>query len=201
MKNTIWLPLLCFSLAAHANPYQPGSQQWHHYNAQGAQMMQEMNERNTAAPPRQGAAGQENVPHHLRPQWHPADNHGAIAVGFNPNADASRTDNPPGVVAFEAHQNPRAAAERARYRCFDRGAEHPDRCRILFAFRNMCGAAAEGRLRNGRGVRFYPSIDSVHSEREAQAAALARCRADAAVRPSSCAVAVSGCANPTKTLR
>lgn len=200
MKHTLWLFVFCFSWAAHANPYQPGSQQWHNYNALGAQMTEQINQRNApAAKPRE--AGQENVPQHLRPQWHPADNHGVIAVGFNPHADSARADNLPGVAAFYEHQTLRAAEERARYRCFDSGAEHPDRCQILFSFRNMCGAAASGRLHRGGGVRFYPSLAAARNEPDAQAAAIARCRADAAVQPSSCAVAVSGCALPTKTLR
>ncbi|MDO4776167.1 MAG: DUF4189 domain-containing protein [Cardiobacteriaceae bacterium] len=204
MKNPLLLLSLCLVLAAHANPYQAGSQQWHEYNAMGAQMMQEMNQRIAAEAAAQRQSGQmpETVPHHLRPQWHPADNHGAIAVGFNPNASPNYPENPPGVAAFHEHPDLHVAEERARYACFDSGATHPDQCQILVSFRNMCGAAAYGRLRDGHGVRFYPSAGiPAHDKAQAEEQALAHCRADSAIQPASCTLSASGCSNPGKTLR
>lgn len=201
MKNILFTLLLA-AIAAHANPYQPGSQQWHTYNALGAQMTEEMNQRNAAQQAAQQAAPSSAapiVPHHQRPQWHPADNFAAIAIGHNPNADPARADNPPGVAAFYEHQNPRTAEEQARYRCFDSGAAHPDQCQILLTVRNLCAAAAQGRLRDQSGVRFHPA--AAHNEPAAQQAALAQCQRDPAIHPASCTIATSGCALPTKTLR
>lgn len=206
MKNIALLLPLAIALAAHANPYAAGSQQWHDYNALGAQMTQDMNQRMAAqaAAAQQAAAQQaENVPQHLRPQWHPADNFGFIYVGFNPNAFADNNSSP-GTVGYDSLSAPDVAARSAQGKCFDSGAQSPDSCQLLFSYRNMCGAVASGTLRSGRGERFYPSVAVVHTEEEADAAALAHCRADSAVNPDSCRIRGSvgeNCANATKTMR
>ena len=68
----------------------------------------------------------------------------------------------------------------------------------------MCGSVARGELRNGRGVRLYPSLAVVHNKEAADEAALAHCRADSAVNPDSCMLSGSAgerCATNGQTLR
>lgn len=151
----------------------------------------------------QQPAAEEIVPAHLRPKWYPVDNFGFIYVGFNPLA-APDIKAPPGAVGNDSLPDADYAARNAQRLCFERGARPHDNCQLLFSYRNMCGSVAAGKLRNGRGERYYPSLAIVHTEEEADAAALAHCRADSAVNPQSCEIRGSvgeNCANATKTMR
>ena len=209
MKKIILFLPLCVSLAASANPYAPGSTQWHNYNGMGNEMMQEMNARAAAEQAARQSGQQyapvqeEIVPAHLRPKWYPVDNFGFIYVGFNPLA-APDIKAPPGAVGYDSLPDAEFAAENAQRLCFERGAWPHDNCQLLFSYRNMCGSVAAGKLRNGRGERYYPSLAIVHTEEESDAAALAHCRADSAVNPQSCEIRGSvgdNCANVSKTMR
>lgn len=83
----------------------------------------------------------------------------------------------------------------------------PESCIPVMAFRNMCGAVAIGRLKNGQGDRFYPayfapselaqpvnahiheeSRSGVHSREAVGARAVELCRGDAEVDAASCRV-------------
>lgn len=148
----------------------------------------------------QQPAAEEIVPAHLRPKWYPVDNFGFIYVGFNPDAFAD-TKVSPGTVGYDSLPNADYADRNAKRLCSDSSVSN---CQLLFSYRNMCGSVAAGELRNGRGERFYPSLAVVHSEEEADAAALTNCRADSTVNPDSCKIRGSvgeSCANATKTMR
>ena len=153
---------------------------------------------------RQSAPGQQEiVPAHLRPQWQDTDSFGFIYVGFNPNAFPDNTSSP-GSVGYDSLPDADTAAKNAQRLCFERGTAHPDECQLLFSYRNMCGSVAQGKLRNGRGVRLYPSLALVQSKAAADEAALANCRADGAVNPDSCMLPGSvgeSCANAGSTLQ
>ncbi|MDO5090971.1 MAG: DUF4189 domain-containing protein [Cardiobacteriaceae bacterium] len=199
MKNLLLLLPFALSLAAHANPHQPGTHAWHAWNGMAHIETEKMNarvaaERAAAARPKpEPFTGAKPVITGL------ADRYGAIVVEYRnippDEGIAPLTIHSSGQRHRADYATPQEAEAAARDLC------NSPHCEVAAIYANGCNAVAAGWLKDRSGSRIYTARqvyfptsyrlgfnhDNITAAVEAAIEdALQRCQRDPAVDPATC---------------